>query len=102
MRDDIGRQLAETRPPESATAAGKTWLRGWDDWKKPPPAGTTDLPAGTNDLPPGDSRSKAGQQRRSSSVETGDQSIVKGAKQSAAKVGRVLASTAAAVGGEPP
>ncbi len=34
MRRDIAKQLQETRPQRSATAPGKTWLRGWDDWKK--------------------------------------------------------------------
>lgn len=115
MRDYIGRQLAATRPPESATAAGKTWLRGWDDWKKESPAGTSDtstershLPAGTK----GASLSAGGDEssgkdspagsRRSATVGEGGQSFAKGAEQSLVKGGRVLASTAAAVGGEPP
>lgn len=80
MRDDIGRQLAATRPPESATVAGKTWLRGWDDWQKNSVSETYDH---VSDKTPAVSDSKG---------TAGKQSPLTAA----------MASAAGAVGGEPP
>lgn len=86
MRDDIGRQLSATRPPECATAAGKSWLRGWDDWKKEPSPGIMELPPVTKEV--------AVSAEVTPPIESGKQSRLQG--------GHALASAAAAVGGESP
>lgn len=80
MRDDIGRQLAATRPPESATAAGKTWLRGWDDWQK----------------------NSASDKNNDVSDDITAVSDSKGTAYKQSPLTAALASAAGAVGGEPP
>lgn len=52
MREDIGRELQKTRPQVSATPPGKTWLRGWDDWKKEPLTPPTDGDVSTDNPSP--------------------------------------------------
>lgn len=38
LQQHVAAMLEENRHQSAATAGGKEWLRGWDDWKEEGPA----------------------------------------------------------------